>query len=100
MLQRFHQALRVQALHAGTGGADTGQDHPLRADQAVRIAHQPHRRTQTLQCIAHRAQVGTAGIDQRNVTHSAPLVVGNAVPCRANAGRSARASALKQASTL
>jgi hypothetical protein len=55
-----------------TGGADAGQDHPLRADQTVRIAHQPHRRTQALQCVAHRAQVGTAGVDQRNVTHSAP----------------------------
>ncbi len=90
----------MQALHARCGRTDAGQDHPLRSDQTVRIAHQPYRRTQALQCVAHRAQVGAAGIDQRNVTHSAPLVLGSAVPCRASAGRSARARALKHASTL
>ena len=78
-LQRFHQALRMQALHAGTGGADAGQDHPLRTGQAVRIAHQPHRRAQSLQCVAHRTEVGATGIDQRNVAHSAPWC--SAAPC-------------------
>lgn len=90
----------MQALHAGTGGTDAGQDHPLRADQSIGIAHQPNAGAKTFERIAHRAQVGTTGIDQRDVTHNAPLVLGSAVPCRANAGRSARARALKQASTL
>lgn len=92
--------LRMQALHAGTSCTDAGQDHPLRTDQPIGIAHQPNAGAEAFERIAHRTKVGTTRVDQRNVTHSAPLVVGNAVPCRANAGRSARANALKQASTL
>ncbi|KAG1534569.1 hypothetical protein G6F50_015526 [Rhizopus delemar] len=90
----------MQALHARACGTHARQNHPLRADQAVRITHQPYRRPQALERIAHRAQVGAAGIDQRDVAHNAPLVLGNAVPWRASAGRNARARALKQASTL
>ena len=71
----------MQALHAGTGGTDAGQDHPLRADQSIGIAHQPNAGAKTFERIAHRAQVGTTGIDQRDVTHNAPWY--SAVPCPA-----------------
>ena len=98
--QRLDQSLRMQARHAVRGGADAGQDHPTDALQPLRIAHQAHLHAQPLQRIADRAKVGPTRIDQRNLRHSAPLVLGNAVPWRGKAWRSARASALKQASTL
>ncbi len=90
----------MQALHAWTSRTDAGQDHPLRAGQPIGIAHQPNACAEAFKRIAHRTKIGTTRVDQRDVAHNAPLVEGSAVPCRANAGRSARASALKQASTL
>ena len=55
---------------------------------------------QALQRVADRPQVGATRIDECECGHSAPLVLGNSAPSRLIAWRSARASALKQASTL
>src|SRR3546814_21143634 len=58
---------------------------------------------QALKRVAHGPEVGDAGIDHRHPlrrpAHSTPLVLGSPPPSRRIASPSARATALKQAST-
>jgi hypothetical protein len=100
LAQRLYQPLRMQAPHALGRSTHTRQDYPLKAGEIRWLAHHLHVNLQPLQCIAHRAQVGAAGINQTDLAHKAPLVDGNSVPSLRMAWRKARAKALKQASTL
>src|SRR5690606_11846753 len=68
--------------------------------QFVGIAHDDGNDAESLERVAHRTEVGAAGIDQRQPHHNTPLVLGNWSPSRRIACRSARATTLKQASTL
>ena len=77
----------------------------LRSVQTLCITHETCIYAQPLERIAHRAEVGAAGIDQCDIVrtlvfHSMPLVLGKSLPSRRNACRNARATTLKQASTL
>src|SRR5690606_20690601 len=102
--QRFHQALLAQAAHAFRRRAHPGQDHPLRTIQACGIAHHLRLHAQPLERLADRPQGGAASLDDDDAfagrAHRTPLVEGKASPSRRTAWRSARASALKLASTL
>src|SRR5690606_644899 len=104
LAQRPDQALRMQPAHAFGRGADARQDHPVRALQAGRIGNHLRLHAQAFERIADRAEVGAPGIDHNDTlagaAHSTPLVEGSASPSRRIAWRSARASALKLASTL
>ena len=89
---------------ARPGSADTRQDHVRRSPDARRICAQLRLDAQTLQRITHRADIRAAAVDQHDVAsrgaHSTPFVLGKASPSRRTAWRSARAVALKQASTM
>jgi hypothetical protein len=98
--QRLDQALRVQPAHAFGRCTNAGQDHPRQSFQVIGGAYHAQLLPQSLQRITHRTEVGTAGIDQADRAHNAPLVEGSSVPSRRMAWRRARANALKQASTL
>src|SRR5690606_15614314 len=97
-------ALRMQPAHAFGRGADARQDHPVRALQACRIGDHLRLHAQAFERIADRTEVCAPGIDDNDAlagaAHSTPLVEGSASPSRRIAWRSARASALKPASTL
>ena len=84
------QAALAQQLHRQRCRTYTGQYDPLRALQAISIAHDAWVHAKPLQCITHRTQICTAGIDQGNVIrllvfHNMPLVLGNSLPSRRNA---------------
>jgi hypothetical protein len=96
----------AQQRHRRRGGADAGQDDALGIAEFGGIAHQPRRGADPAQRNHHRTEVGTAGVDQGEIAavgsdaHNAPLVLGSASPSRRIDWRSARATALKQASIL
>jgi hypothetical protein len=98
--QRRDQVQIVQPLHRRCRSPHAGKDHAIGASDAVAVAGQLRIHAQPLQRIAHRTDIGASGIDENDTHQSVPLVLARAVPSRRIAERKARATDLKQASTM
>src|SRR3546814_150871 len=101
--QRHVESALAQQRHRWRRRADAGQDDALGALQFVGIVGEARMHAQAFERVAHGPQIGATGVDDGHTlagpAHSTPFVLGNPSPSRRIASPSARATALKQAST-
>src|SRR5215217_5308437 len=98
-MDHWHEVFLFKPVHGVSGGADTGQHHPIGGTDQIGIGSDDRFFAGSLQCAANRAEI-TGSIVNNGNHASTPLVDGMMAgsPVIRVASRSASAPALKIAS--